>query len=214
MAFIGLMVQTSEAKYPVAILDQQLKFSPRLFGVSTVVYNNEMYAYGGQTGLSFNASNNMYKYNIDLEGKNISMETVTQKNPGPNCTSCGAVMISEDKMLLLTQENASNNNSAPIMEVVKPYTFDLKTKEWSVPPLENLPRYDASQQRVFTMRKGHKTILGSDGCVYVVGGLDFFNDSSYMHDSWYYDPVRNEYDVLSDNRPIKSRVQSSLINLP
>jgi hypothetical protein len=209
------MGQYSEAKYPVNILDTKLKFTPRLFGVSTVVYNDEMYAYGGRTGLSFEVSNNLYKYIFDLEKKNVSMETVNQMKSGPNCTSCGAVMISQDKMLILTHEHALNKNEpASIDEVVKPYTFDLKTNDWSVPSPENLPKYDLSQKHIFTMRRGHKTILGSDGCVYVVGGLNFFNDSVYMYDSWYYDPTKNEYGVLSDNRIGKTRVYSSLINLP
>jgi hypothetical protein len=207
------MAQTSEAKYPVTILDKNLRFSPRLFGVSTVVYNNEMLAYGGQTGLSFGESNSLFKYSFDFENKNISMDTMNQTKPGPKCTSCGAVMISQDKMLVLTHEITSKNGSL-VEDVVKPYTFDLKTNQWSVPAPENLPRYNATQKHVFVKRKLHNTILGSDGCVYIVGGLNFFNDSLYMQESWYYDPVKNEYGVLSYNGIAKTRVHSSLINLP
>lgn len=208
------MAQYSEAVYPVTILDKKLKFSPRLFGVSTVVYNNEMYAYGGQTGLSFGVSNKLFKYSFDLKNKYVSMDTVNQTTPGPNCTYCGAVMISTEKMLILTHENGLKNDSASAEQVVKPYTFDLVTREWSVPTSENLPIYDESQKHVFTMRKRHQTILGQDGCIYVVGGTNFFNDSLFMQESWYYDPSRNEYGVLSGNIANKTRAHSSLVNLP
>jgi hypothetical protein len=36
IVLICLLTQISEAKYPVTILDKNLKFSPRLFGVSTL----------------------------------------------------------------------------------------------------------------------------------------------------------------------------------
>jgi hypothetical protein len=208
------LMQYSEAKYYVTILGKKQKFTPRLFGVSTFVYNNEMYAYGGQTGLSFGVSNNMYKYSFDLKKNSVSMEVVDQAIPGPSCTSCGAVMISQNKMLILTHENASKNDSISAEEVVKPYTFDLRTKIWSVPAVGDLPRYDEAQKHVFVMRRHHSTILGSDGCVYVIGGQHFFNRSLFLQESWYYDPNKNEYGVLSDNRLIKTRIHSSSINLP
>jgi hypothetical protein len=102
------MTQISEAKYPVTILDKNLKFSPRLFDVSTVVYNNEMLAYGGRTGLSFGESNSLFKYSFDLENKYISMDTMNQSTPGPKCTSCGAVMISQDKMFNIDSREYSH----------------------------------------------------------------------------------------------------------
>jgi hypothetical protein len=214
IVFLCFFVQHSNAKYPVDILDKKLKFSPKLFGVSTIVYNNELYAYGGQTALSFVVSNHLYKYSFGLDNRYVSMDTVYQASPGPNCTSCGAVMINADKMLILTHENASKNDSASAEQAVKPYTFDFITKEWSVPTSENLPRYNAGQKHIFTMRRRHNTILGSDGCIYVVGGTNFYDDTLYMQESWYYDPRKNEYGVLSDNRVHKTRAHSSIFNLP
>jgi hypothetical protein len=213
IAFLCFIAQISEAKYPVAILDNEQKFSPRLYGVSTIVYNNEMYAYGGQTALAFLVSNKMYKFSFDIEKKNVSMETVDQATPGPNCTSCGSVLINKTQMLVLTHEHASRNDTETAQQVVKPYTFDFVTKAWSEPVPANLPRYNELQKHVFVMRRRHKTILGKDGCVYVIGGTNFFN-STYMQESWYYDPSKNEYGVLSDNRNRTTRMHSSLVNLP
>lgn len=214
MVLLCFIIQYSDGKYPVTISDPTWKYTPRLFGTSAVVYNKDMYVYGGQTALSFEVSNQLFKYSFDLEKKNVSMDSVYQANLGPNCTSCGAVMINENEMLILTHEYANTTNQSAKMEMVKPYTFNFRTHTWSVPSPENLPKYNETHKHEFVMRRLHSTILGSDGCVYVIGGQNFFDDNSYMYTSWYYDPKKNEYAILTDNRSRKAMAHSSAFNLP
>lgn len=188
--FLGVV----EGAYPVNINDAAITSSPRLSGRSTVVYENKMYVYGGKTVTFSPATNKMYVYDFETDPEGARMSLVEQKNPGPICFFCGAVMIDNGTRMMILTENiedvTSRNNS-----IVQPYIFDFKTSTWTIdnrPPVLNEALRD-----VFKIRYKHSTVLGADGMVYTIGGADFYNDKN-AETSWYYNPVDNSYGTIAN----------------
>lgn len=197
-----------KASYQVTVEDKNLTFSPKLFGRSTVVYNDTMYVYGGQTSLGIAYSNDMYAYEFDVISDKVKMTKVKQVNKGPLCTFCGAVMIDEKRMMILTHDF---NKQIP--DVVKPFIFDFETREWTsnVDP----PTYNEAHQSYFQMRKKHSTVLDSNGNVYTIGGVNFFYDETPQMFSWYFDQKNNSYGIVQDNNTETYMVISpNAFNLP
>ncbi|KAI7877303.1 uncharacterized protein EV154DRAFT_576901 [Mucor mucedo] len=187
------------ADYPVTVDDPRIKFSPRMYGRTTVVVNDTMYVYGGRTSLGAIYTNNMYRYNFNQDTGIVNMSMVDQKNAGPNCSFCGAVMMDETRMLILTHDfaNATEEDSENIMQVVRPFVFDFETLTWS--SNSTTPRYNASMNSTFTMRAKHSTVLGGDGLIYTIGGVSFFNESIRDNPSWYYDMKNDYYGIIQPN---------------
>ncbi|KAG2204366.1 hypothetical protein INT47_009408 [Mucor saturninus] len=188
-----------QAEYPVTVNDPKIKFSPRMYGRTTVVVNDTMYVYGGRTSLGAIYTNNMYRYNFNQDTGIVNMLMVDQKNAGPNCSFCGAVMMDETRMLILTHDfaNATEEDPENIMQVVRPFVFDFETLTWS--SNSTTPRYNASMNSTFTMRAKHSTVLGDDGLIYTIGGVSFFNESIRDNPSWYYDMKNDYYGIIQPN---------------
>lgn len=192
--FLGVV----EGAYPVNINDAAIRYSPRLHGRSTVVYENKMYVYGGKTVSPSPPTNKMYVYDFETDPEGARMSLVEQKNPGPICFFCGAVMIDNGTRMMILTENIdgvnfrdSNNNNS----IVQPYIFDFKTSTWTIdnrPPVLNEALRD-----VFKIRYLHSTVLGADGLIYTIGGADYYSNE-IAETSWYYNPVDNSYGTIAN----------------
>ncbi|KAG2235326.1 hypothetical protein INT48_007957 [Thamnidium elegans] len=174
-----------------------IKFSPRLHGRSTVVYENRMYVYGGRGADASPLTNNLYVYDFDTDSNAAVLSLVNQTNSGPVCFFCGAVMIDDTRMLILTKEiaglsmvNATNDT------IVQPFIFDFKTSSWSID--NRTPIFDESLKHVFQIRHQHATVLGDDGLIYTIGGVDYFRFGLVAKTSWYYNPSDNSYGIIAD----------------
>ncbi|GAA5801944.1 hypothetical protein HPULCUR_007402 [Helicostylum pulchrum] len=140
----------------------------------------------------------MYVYDFETDPEGARMSLVEQKNPGPICFFCGAVMIDNGTRMMILTENIdgvnfrdSNNNNS----IVQPYIFDFKTSTWTIdnrPPVLNEALRD-----VFKIRYLHSTVLGADGLIYTIGGADYYSNE-IAETSWYYNPVDNSYGTIAN----------------
>lgn len=198
--------------YEITTTDDRIKYSPRLFGRSTVVYNNNMYVYGGRKYNVISHTSDMYEYNFDTTSGKVTMSMVTQTNSGPSCAFCGAVMIDENRMMILSHKFANAAiNSTESKTIVKPYIFDFTSLTWTE---KELPTYNKTEKNVFYMRTKHSTVLGTDGMIYVVGGMNYFENNTPLNTSWYYDPVSNHYGTIKNNGFDYKSIGPSAFNLP
>ncbi|KAI8061326.1 hypothetical protein BDF21DRAFT_403129 [Thamnidium elegans] len=140
----------------------------------------------------------MYVYDFETDPEGARMSLVEQKNPGPVCFFCGAVMIDNGTRMMILTENIdgltyrdlNNTNS-----IVQPNIFDFKTSTWTIddrPPVLNEALRD-----VFQIRNYHSTVLGADGLVYTIGGKYHYTDKP-AETSWYYNPIDNSYGTIAN----------------
>lgn len=214
--FIPLLASVAYARYPIQITDDEIKYSPRILGRSTVVYKNAMYVYGGQYGPEemLTSTNKMYKYTFDTENDLVSMTLVNQANEGPNCTYCGAVMINGHQMMILTQAYANEGTANPLTKsVVRPYIFDFTTNTWDLNI--STPSYPLQNESVFRMRSRHNTVI-HDNVIYTLGGTDFYSsfDTTALNTSWYYDIKSHSYGIVNNNGFSYRSIQGCSFNLP
>ncbi|KAI7888317.1 uncharacterized protein EV154DRAFT_484179 [Mucor mucedo] len=202
------------AEYPVTIDDPDIKFSPRLFGRSTVMVNDTMYVYGGQSALSVGSSNDMYAHDFNVNTGVVNMLKVQQKNAGPMCAFCGAVMLNNTHMMILTNEFINATMDVPESDrVVRPYIFDFKTFTWFTNPTP--PSYNTSLSIAFNLRTLHSTVLSADGMIYTMGGISYYQISTLSPYTWYYDPVKHGYDIVGDYNGLNySSISPFTFNLP
>lgn len=45
----------------------------------------------------------------------------------------------------------------------------------------------------------HSTLMGSDGMIYVIGGVNYFENDTPLHISWYYNPISSYYGTINNN---------------
>ncbi|KAG2210949.1 hypothetical protein INT47_000106 [Mucor saturninus] len=172
-----------------------------------------MYVYGGRYVTVIAHSNDLYEYNFDTpNGETATMSLVNQTNKGPSCSFCGAVMIDESHMMILSHKFANSSaNSTESRTVVRPYIFDFVSLTWT----ENeLPAYNKTHESIFYMRARHSTVLGKDGMVYVIGGTNFYEDSVPLTTSYFYDPFLNYYGIIDNNGFDYKAIGPSAFNLP
>lgn len=41
--------------------------------------------------------------------------------------------------------------------------------------------------------------MGSDGMIYVIGGVNYFENDTPLHISWYYNPISSYYGTINNN---------------
>lgn len=213
---ILFLTSVAYARYPIHIDNDEIKFSPRLLGSSTVVYQDAIYIYGGQYGPEdvTTSTNKMYKYTFDAGNDLVTLALVDQVNDGPNCTYCGAVMINEYQMMILAHDYANENYESPLTKtVVRPYIFDFTTNTWNTSI--NTPSYPENNASVFRMRARHTTVL-QDQVIYTLGGADFYNnyDTVALSTSWYYDIRSHSYGVIKNNGFDYKSIQGCAFNMP
>lgn len=183
--------------YNITTDDDRIVYSPRLFGRSAVVYNNQMYVYGGRKYSVISHTSDMYKYDFDTITGKVTLTMVNQTNSGPSCAFCGPVMIDDSHIMILSHKFADALlNSTESRTVVKPYIFDFSSLTWRE---KEQPTYNRTEDDVYTMRARHSTVLGSDGMVYVIGGTNHFESDTSLNTSWYYDLVSNSYGTINNN---------------
>ncbi|KAI7890926.1 uncharacterized protein EV154DRAFT_510009 [Mucor mucedo] len=197
----------------ITITDKSISFSPRLFGRSAVAYKDRMYVYGGKHAALVAHSNDMYEYIFDTpNNEKATMSLVNGTNKGPSCSFCGAVMIDESHMMILSHEYANAwINSTESRTVVRPYIFDFVSLTWTQ---KEVPSYNKSEENLYYMRAKHSTVLGSDGRIYVIGGTNFFEDTTPLTESYYYDPVLNHYGKINNNGFEYKSIGPTAFNLP
>lgn len=216
LTLILLLAPEAYARYPIHIDNNEIKFSPRMLGSSTVVYQDALYIYGGQYGPEdvTTSTNRMYKYTFDAGNDLVTLALVDQVNEGPNCTYCGAVMINENQMMILAHDYANENSESPLTKtVVRPYTFDFTTNTWNTSI--SIPSHPKDNSSVFRMRARHTTVL-HDQVIYTLGGADFYNnyDTVALSTSWYYDIPSHSYGVINNNGFDYRSIQGCSFNMP
>ncbi|KAG2210947.1 hypothetical protein INT47_000104 [Mucor saturninus] len=172
-----------------------------------------MYVYGGRYMAIVGHSNDMYEYNFDTpNGETATVSMVNQTNKGPSCAFCGAVMIDDSHMMILSHQFANAwANSTESKTVVRPYLFDFVSLTWTE---KEVPAYNRTDESAFYMRAKHGTVLGTDGMIYVIGGTNFYEDSTPLTTSYFYDPVLNYYDTIKNNEFEYKAIGPSALNLP
>ncbi|KAI7890911.1 uncharacterized protein EV154DRAFT_589182 [Mucor mucedo] len=210
MIYIGLIKETVSK---VTIVDESIPFSPRLYGRSAVTYNNKMYVYGGRYVAVVGHSSDMYEYNFDTpNGETATVSLVKQINQGPSCSFCGAVMIDDSHMMILSHKFADySTGSTKSRTVVRPYIFDFVSLTWTE---KEVPTYNQTDESAFYMRARHGTVLGKDGMIYVIGGTNFYEDRNPLTTSYFYDPVYNYYGIIDNNGFDYKTIGPSTFNLP
>ncbi|KAG2210953.1 hypothetical protein INT47_000110 [Mucor saturninus] len=208
--YIGL-IEGADSK--ITITDESIPYSPRLEGRSAVTYNNKMYVYGGRHMAVVAHSSDMYEYNFETpNGETATMSLVNQTNKGPSCSFCGAVMIDESHIMILSHQFANSSaNSTESKTVVRPYIFDFVSLTWTE---KEVPTYNQTDESAFYMRARHGTVLGKDGMVYVIGGINFYEYVTPISTSYFYDPVLNYYGIIKNNGFNYKSIGPSTFNLP
>ncbi|KAI7890912.1 uncharacterized protein EV154DRAFT_551937 [Mucor mucedo] len=172
-----------------------------------------MYVYGGRHLAVVGHSSDMYEYNFDTpNGETATMSLVKQINQGPSCSFCGAVMIDDSHMMILSHKFANSSaSSRESRTVVRPYIFDFVSLTWTE---KEVPTYNQTDESAFYMRARHGTVLGKDGMIYVIGGTNFYEDRNPLTTSYYYDPVLNYYGIIDNNGFDYKTIGPSTFNLP
>ncbi|KAG2210948.1 hypothetical protein INT47_000105 [Mucor saturninus] len=172
-----------------------------------------MYVYGGRYVAVVGHSSDMYEYNFDTpNGETATMSLVKQINQGPSCSFCGAVMIDDSHMMILSHKFANSSaSSTESSTVVRPYIFDFVSLTWTE---KEVPTYNQTDESAFYMRARHGTVLGKDGMIYVIGGTNFYEDSNPLTTSYFYDPVLNYYGIIDNNGFDYKTIGPSTFNLP
>ncbi|KAI8064862.1 uncharacterized protein B0P05DRAFT_231156 [Gilbertella persicaria] len=200
-----------DCKFPVEITDPRIKISPALHDASTVVYNDKIYVYGGGQLNGRKYSNKMYVYEFFENNGSVSLSLENMQNEGPNCSSCGAVLLpNTSKMLILTYDHSLidtwTDNPTNIPPVL-PYIYDFETKQWSV-ETPHPTFYPGNQSTdIFGARFGHNTIMAQNGMIYVIGGSAVWGGSNLQHlkcltSTWYYNRTDFSYNALPIEAPM------------
>jgi hypothetical protein len=216
LLFITLLFGKSYGSYPINIKDGSLKIPPYLARSSAVVYQDVIYVYGGSRFNGLDETAALYSYTLNNATGEMVVSLVNI-NEGPICSSCSTVLYPDTGEIWVfaepvydsTSKLYSKNASQETDPIVVPHIYHIKNNSWSVLPVNIIN----GNRSTFYERVYQTTVLGKDGTVYVLGGInrlrDMFpsntgtNDSSQdgvtslVIDGWYYNKSENSFNTMS-----------------
>ncbi|KAI8141483.1 hypothetical protein BJV82DRAFT_619362 [Fennellomyces sp. T-0311] len=159
---------------------------PKRSNAASFVLDNRMYFYGGEGRGADNATRDFFSVGFDGNGVLNYRPVPISADPGPRVAGARAVILPDNNTVLLFGGFAPDFSSTTETQLLSyQYTFDDQV--WAPIPL-NVTGDLAGGPALPTHRESHSVTLGSDGLVYIFGGIRSVQDPTLVGDFWAYDP--------------------------
>lgn len=204
-ALLLLLVFCSCTRGTYTVTVDQYYNLPLVYGSAYTSFNSTIYSYGGKTvknSLTLD-SGDLYQVSIPNptnNGSDVSYKLLSSFG----ATSYGQMVYLAQSHSLLMIGGATPNTTSSTL-VLTMYHFENST--WSPAPIALNSLVPVNRQRFGA------ALSPVNNLVYIYGGLDAYNGTTFVSDFWSYNPITGVFNNLTSTLPFPAGQASSLVSL-